>query len=87
MKLILSLHAKRKLQELPPNDSERVLAALDQIAERGRPHATAVKRPHSTDESLYELRVRGYRAIYRVDGDEITIITVFQKNSVFDRDD
>ncbi|CAB3725598.1 hypothetical protein LMG22037_05135 [Paraburkholderia phenoliruptrix] len=71
MESALTLHASRKLKELPTNDVARILAAISDLVRHGQPLAAA--RARKIDNNLYELRVGKYAAIYQLEDNRIPV--------------
>lgn len=58
--------ARKQLSRIQPGDRERILAAIDALAEEPRPRNSR----SLSGESGYRLRIGDYRALYLVDDDE-----------------
>ena len=89
MNILFSLLATRDLERVPDSDRLRILAMLEQfeqLAERNVDRIISKKNlpAQKIDNHLLEIRVGAYRAICRIDDNEMLVINIFQKNSIFD---
>jgi len=65
-----STRIKRELRSVPLHDRERVIKAIESLAENPRPYGIVQLEPN-----VYRLRVGGYRVIYKVfDKEQLVII-------------
>ena len=64
-----SSRTKRELRRVPPYDRERVIKAIEALAENPRPQGIVQLEPN-----VYRLRVGDYRVIYKVFDEERLII-------------
>jgi mRNA interferase RelE/StbE len=65
----LSSRIKRELRRVPPYDRERVIKAIEALAENPRPQGIVQLEPN-----VYRLRVGDYRIIYQVFDEEQLLI-------------
>ena len=65
----LSSRIKRELRRVPPYDRERVIEAIEALAENPRPQGIVQLEPN-----VYRLRVGDYRIIYQVFDEEQLLI-------------
>ncbi|MBI2878614.1 MAG: type II toxin-antitoxin system RelE/ParE family toxin [Candidatus Rokubacteria bacterium] len=63
-RVVLALSAERDLQDLPRAVRERVVSAIDRLAENARPRG--VRKLRGTMD-LWRVRVGDYRVIYHID--------------------
>ena len=64
-----SSRIKRELRRVPPYDRERVIEAIEALAENPRPQGIVQLEPN-----VYRLRVGDYRIIYQVFDEEQLLI-------------
>ena len=84
IKMIFSLHARRDFARIPLADQTRILSLLGHVAEHGPEGVCSPDGHAQIDAHLFELKAGDYRVIYRMDDDEMLVISVFTKSSVFD---
>ncbi|MDW5550507.1 type II toxin-antitoxin system RelE family toxin [Methanosarcina sp.] len=65
---------QRILSKLDSKNSQRIIKAIEKLAEDPVPHDA--KRIHSTSKKLFRIRVGNLRSLYRNDNEEIIIIIV-----------
>ena len=88
MKTLFSLHAKRDIERIPRHEQEKILLAIEKFSKNTKEdlhHFRPAKGDIAKiDNLLFEIRAGNYRVISRVENGEMTIISIFQRNSVFD---
>ena len=68
--------AKRDLRALTADTQDRVISALQRLAEGPRAHGARKLRGELRVQDAWRLRVGGYRVLYVID-DEARVVTVF----------
>jgi len=71
-RVVLSKSAEKELSKLPPRAVEKIVPALQSLANNPRP--TGCKKLKGFDD-LWRIRVGDYRAVYAI-GDEILLVEV-----------
>jgi mRNA interferase RelE/StbE len=64
-----SSRIKRELRRVPPYDRERVIKAIEALAENPRPQGIV-----QLESNVYRLRIGDYRVIYQVFDEEQLVI-------------
>lgn len=72
--IFLDTPAKNFIKKLDSKNSQRIIKAIEKLAEDPVPHDA--KRIYGTSEKLFRIRVGDFRVLYRVDYEEIIIIVV-----------
>lgn len=72
--IFLDTPAKNFIKKLDSKNSQRIIKAIEKLAEDPIPHDA--KRIYGTSEKLFRIRVGDFRVLYRVDYEEIIIIVV-----------
>jgi len=72
--LFLDTPAKNFIKKLDSKNSQRIIKAIEKLAEDPIPHDS--KRIYGTSEKLFRIRVGDFRVLYRIDYEEIIIIVV-----------
>ena len=84
IKMIFSLHARRDFARIPVAEQTRILSLLEHVAEHGLDGVCLPDGHAQIDAHLFEIKAGDYRVICRIDNDEMLVISVFTKSSVFD---
>lgn len=73
---------EKALEQLPPNDWERIDAAITALEDNPRPFTS--KKVRASKEDTYELRVWPYRVIYDVydDSKSVVILAVIHRKDL-----
>jgi len=82
MQIVYLRDARNTLKRLPAHFRDRFLEALEAIA-AGDGETFDVKPLHGRSES--RLRIGGYRAIFRVDGDRLTVTQIGSRGDIYKR--
>lgn len=72
--IFLDTPAKNFIKKLDSKSSQRIIKAIEKLAEDPIPHDA--KRIYGTSEKLFRIRVGDFRVLYRIDYEEIIIIVV-----------
>ena len=71
--VIVSPSAEKELERLPKKAIQRIMAALDGLAENPRPHGCLKLQG---EENSYRIRVGVYRAIYEIHAKKVLVLVV-----------
>jgi mRNA interferase RelE/StbE len=82
MQIVYLREARSALKRLPAHLRDRFLEALQAIA-AGEGEALDVKPLHGRSES--RLRIGAFRAIFRIDGDRLTVTQIGARGDVYKR--
>jgi mRNA interferase RelE/StbE len=72
--IFLDTPAKSFIKKLDSKNSQRIIKAIEKLAEDPVPHDA--KRIYGTSERLFRIRVGDFRILYRIDYEEIIIVIV-----------
>ncbi|WP_410508810.1 type II toxin-antitoxin system RelE/ParE family toxin [Methanosarcina hadiensis] len=72
--IFLDTPAKSFIKKLDSKNSQRIIKAIEKLAEDPIPHDA--KRIYGTSRKLFRIRVGDFRVLYRVDYEEVIIIVV-----------
>lgn len=71
--LVVSPTAKKELKRLPKRIMERIVEAIDNLAENPRPHGS-LKLEGSQNQ--YRIHVGDYRVIYAIEDNVLTVLII-----------
>jgi mRNA interferase RelE/StbE len=72
-RLVVAPTAKKELKRLPEKTTERILKAVEALADNPRPHGSL--KLEGT-QNQYRIRVGDYRVIYSIADDVLTVLVI-----------
>ena len=85
MVLLLSPEAVKALMGIPKRERAQLKARLDLIAAKPAEQHTSVTGLQGEPRGRFRVRQGDYRAVFRIDGDDVVVDRIGHRREVYDR--
>jgi len=81
-KVVFSKVAAKDLNKFNPKTRLRILKAVQSLQLSPFPKGNSIKKIKGTRVSLYRLRIGDFRAVYHINGSEVTILLIVNRKNL-----